>query len=443
MHTLKRKTTALLLVVAMLFSLLPAFPQTAEASEPTEHQYVTLDYESGGLVDDKIINVNVYIDDASTPVQTISVGDANMADNRITVTVVDPNYEIAGQNGVSYVFDSGATFGDIKLSSDLKEYSGLWNAGIGKSITIDVHLRTPKGTPETPNGIYDGVLTVEFRAYTPEILKILYSQGVDVNGNTKINNVTMNFRAEVPAYGLDEPISTLPPNLSLDYRYASLSNASQKAVPGNVDSLTIDYDDGQSITVPGGELKFVLDKEDAINYYSIEAASAYDNIHIVTFYNETNGQAANHYDRYDVRFVEHGQAIGAENMPADPTYGAGSQYVFINWASGSFNTASQFVDGKVFLGTSVVNSDLNVYAQKLSSSKDGGTEIHVMNTDNQLLERLVEKYNEANDSNITVGDIDKDTLKVRVTDTDGLQTNEAYYENKWKDDYGYYYVSNL
>lgn len=51
MNTLKRKLTAILLTFAMLFSLMPVLPQTAEAAEAQGNGYVTLSYDNEGAIE--------------------------------------------------------------------------------------------------------------------------------------------------------------------------------------------------------------------------------------------------------------------------------------------------------------------------------------------------------------------------------------------------------
>lgn len=47
MNTLKRKLTAILLTFAMLFSLMPALPQAAEAAEGNvQNSYIRYEYET-------------------------------------------------------------------------------------------------------------------------------------------------------------------------------------------------------------------------------------------------------------------------------------------------------------------------------------------------------------------------------------------------------------
>lgn len=102
MNTLKRKLTAILLTFAMLFSLMPALPQAAEAAEPTSVQsgngYITFGYEHKGTAK-RNIKVNVYMD--GSLVDSASVDDARSSDNQLWLEVNDKDaYEIAGADGV-------------------------------------------------------------------------------------------------------------------------------------------------------------------------------------------------------------------------------------------------------------------------------------------------------------------------------------------------------
>lgn len=61
MNTLKRKLTAILLTFAMLFSLMPALPQAAEAAyDPTteENELIQVEYVANGAANK---NVNVIV----------------------------------------------------------------------------------------------------------------------------------------------------------------------------------------------------------------------------------------------------------------------------------------------------------------------------------------------------------------------------------------------
>lgn len=58
MNTLKRKLTAILLTFAMLFSLMPALPQTAEAANGfVENEWFSLEYNSTPALE-KMLQLN-------------------------------------------------------------------------------------------------------------------------------------------------------------------------------------------------------------------------------------------------------------------------------------------------------------------------------------------------------------------------------------------------
>ena len=226
--------------------------------------------------------------------------------------------------------------------------------------------------------------------------------------------------------------------------FTSNSNDPNDVEPWNIKYLEVKYNDGsgEKVTqIPANMLHFTGSSDKT--YYTIESRN--DNVHIVSFWNETNASAADQYDLYAVRFVEHNQNIGENNMPSEPVYSA-TDYKFVNWEINGYYGR----DGESFLATTVVDADMNVYAHKVSSEYSGGTEIRIMNNyqggTDLFLKRLVEGYNEKYNQTITVEQIEKSSVKVRVNGAEGKHTNEYYYSNDWnKQGFGndYYLVHNF
>lgn len=421
MNTLKRKLTAILLTFAMLFSLMPALPQAAEAATVQGNAgYVTLSYDNDGW-QDRTITVNVML--ADQQVDTIVVKDAKAARNQLSITVDNLEYELNGENAVSV--DKDAAISSDSVAANFRSWSGLFT---GNDITITVNLREKQDRPLTPEGIYKGY--AEYRLYGLQTMKLLYGENVAVTENTSISRVQLNFEKSFLGYGDNEEL--VPEGESgIDYRWTGLVYDGGNGSPTNIESVTIQYGNGEEKTISADKLRFVLHTDKAVPYYTIEARD--DSVHVLYFYNEENGLS--HYTPYAVRFVNHGETL--KDMPADPEYNA-SSFEFVNWTIGGTKTE--------FTEYTVVDRDMEIYAEKVSSAGSGGTEIHVMNPNDEFLNRLVELYNAEHDTNITVDDIDRDTMDMSVTATDGTTTtNKDYYDNKWKNYDGvfYYYVNNF
>ena len=197
MNTLKRKLTAILLTFAMLFSLMPALPQAAEAVG-NEQQYVEIAYDKNSPLEEaKSITVNVYVDNAESPNQIIRVDDASPAYNKVQLTVLG-KYEIAGDDAVTTAGETGQiAVTEEKVSADFKSWSCRYSGDNG--LIINVNLRSPLAHPDMPGGYYDGDTTIEFRTYNHEILKMIY-QNLDedqeksiVNKDIEINSVEIDW----------------------------------------------------------------------------------------------------------------------------------------------------------------------------------------------------------------------------------------------------------
>lgn len=446
MNTLKRKLTAILVTFAMLFSLMPALPQAAEAATGQSSQQgkiVTLDYSTGTA--NLTMTVKVYLEgqENEQPIETIIVNNAASSNNQIKISVNnDQSYEIADRNGVNVTYDedySGAYFSSETMPSDLKSYSCTMNTAPNTgadNFVFTVILREPEKRAETPNGVEGSTAaSPQFRAYDAEIMKLLYQHGVEVSSDasTEIDSVVLNFRVPFGIYGESQKLNTPGEGLNgeSDYCYYSISNNTGLAVPDNIKSVTINYvNNGQegSETILAGDLQLVYGTDVATPYYSIESND--DTVHVVYFYNETDRNTGNAYYPYAVRFVEDGKSLGA-NMPEDPTYDAELPYKFVNWEYGAWDGT-----GKYFLSTTKVNDDLVVFAHK-ASLRTTGTEIQIMNPDSQLIKRIAELS--GYDASQIILD---DGFEVSVYDDEGTMTQPGYLDNGWSGDHGYYLVHN-
>ena len=426
---MKRRIAAVLLALCMCIGLLPATALAATAGG--DNSPVTLEYENNGSAAEYTVNVSVYISQAEAPDATFTVTDANKTDNEMRIKVKENvDYEID-----HVTFDGEGVQSYKETSSDLKSYSfhQTWGniVSLAEPLEVKVYLRTPLPKPDTPEGVYEDDNLIDFRAYYPHLLKLLYLGLKDksqVKVDTEITEVTVNF---VEPFGYGEDTSFIRADREEDYLHYTFSNLSGLAVPNNVESLTIESTAG-TVTVGAGDLRFVLGYEvgatDGGPYYSIEANN--DDLCVVYFYNETT---ANNYVPYAVRFVEAGQSIGEENMPDPPEYGG--NFEFVAWTEG-------YDGGKSFLSTTIVEEDLTVFSQR-KDSLSASSEIHVMNNGGLLKERIAELY-ELNESAI-----DWDSVKISVYGkTDDNHTNPYYNispnANGWRGTNGdeYYFVYN-
>lgn len=434
MNTLKRKLTAILLTFAMLFSLMPVLPQTAEAAEAQGNGYVTLSYDNEGAIE-KNITVNVFYD--GNQVDTFSVNDAKAAGNSIKIAVNNPNeYEIEN------IQPSHGTVTEKNVSSNQASFRWTFD---GDSAAIMVDLCEPFEAPTDIENELNST-TVRYNISEAQLLKMLYVSGVtDVSATTEIESVQPLW---VESFGAtsNQEFDFIGVTAGNDYwelpAITSDSGDPSDVNPENLRGFKITYNSGgedQVVTVYSKDMSFV-----GVNtglYYQV--SSNHNDVHAVAFYNESDLNTADQYDLYAIRFVvDPDQNIGEKNMPEDPVYNeALTDYKFVNWEIDAYYGDN----GEAFLATTIVDRDMNVYAHKVSSSYSGGTYIRLMNKYdgeiNQLIDRLVEGYNDKYNANILADQIDESTIKVRVYGVNNEYTNENYYSNDWSGT-EYYLVHN-
>jgi len=295
--------------------------------------------------------------------------------------------------------------------------------------TLTIYLCPEYKVPDFPKGEIDTGATIEYIAYEPALLKLLYVNDVtDVDEGTEIDDVTFNFVQDYTDNDWD--VTKVPTGANnLMYFWTRLSDVADRGNPRNIRSIDIRYtlSDGTegTVRVYSGDLRYIKVDGDT---YEIEANN--DDTSIVAFYNEDEGELTT-WSLYDVEFVTTGNSLGMENMPDDPTY---LTYVFTNWDK-------NVNGGYPFLPSEIISDDTVVYAQKTSTDA-GGTEFHVMNTNNELLDRVVEKYNAENDSEYEISDIEMDSVRIQVNGLDNKATNRNYWNNGWRSESTYYRVVN-
>lgn len=429
---MKRKFLAALLALVMVFSMIPVSASAAEATGNQE--IVKLGYDTG--VSNKTIKVVVQYNNKI--LDEYEVTDSRIADQPVTLSLIGEHANTYDIESVSVDTPGAHTSTLHYLHKDSYECRLSLTGSSDTPATFTVTLCDPLETPDIEGDEIDpGISTIEYRAFDHDMLKMLYVNGVkNVDENTEINDVKMHF---VESYTVNTHEQDLlgfeTAGNKVDYHFYTLSDASDgKGIPGNIRYIEITYtldgaEESKTLRVYSGDLRYV---NVGNNIYEIEANN--DSTYIVAFYYEAGAELTT-WSLYDVRFVDTGTALGSENMPADPTYGDGNTYIFTNWDK-------NVKGGDPFLPYEIVADDTVVYAKK-TSSQIGGTEIHVMNTDNTLINRILELYNATNED--TLGTIDYDTVKIRVNGKDGEHTNENYYSNDWRI-YGsdsYYNVKNF
>lgn len=418
---MKRRIIAALMALCLCIGLLPATALAATAGD--DDSPVTLEYENDGIANDYSVNVFVYTDQGENPVKTLSVNDARMADNDMKITVVDSQYEIDHID-----FDGVSTAETEWIAPDLRSYSFTCSfvAITADTLNVSVYLRTVQKKPTVEGDVYsERWLDVGLRVYDSQLLKMLHLEDQEVSPATEIASIKWNFYHGINDAVVDENSI----NRENDYwECVALDNYHGWAIPYNVQSLEITYRDNaganeQTVTIPAGDLCFVRGTIAGQPGYEIQSGN--EDLHIVYFYNETDGNAGNHYFPYAIRFVEDGEALG-DQMPPDPTY-QDSLYQFVNWEQNDWDG-----DGTPFLSTTIVNDDLTVFARKMSSAS-GGTEIHISNEDNRLFDRVAELFNEESQSDpeLSAGDIQKDSVQIVVRDSGNNATDKGGDGDRW------------
>ena len=426
---MKRKFLAALLALVMVFSMIPV---SASAAEVTGNNgIVKLDYNDSGAID-KTIKVVVQYNNQI--LDEYEVNNSRVVDQKITLSLIGDYANTYDIESVS-VDTPGAHSSTVHyLHKDSYECRLSLAGSKDTPATFTVTLCDPLETPDIEGGEIDpGINSIEYRAFDHDMLKLLYVNGVkEVDENTEINDVKMHF---VESYQVDTHEQSLlnfkTAGNQVDYHYYTLSDVSDgKGIPGNIRYIEITYtldgaEESKTLRVYSGDLRYVNKSEAGGNYriYNIEAYN--DNTSIVAFYYEAGAELTT-WSLYDVRFVDTGTALGSENMPADPTYGDGNKYIFTNWDK-------NVKGGAPFLPYDKVEDDTVVYAQKTSTPDRGGTEIHVMNTDNELANRIMEIYNAENSPQLGSDSIDMDSVTIYATSKDGsTSTNPDYWNNGWR-----------
>ena len=270
---------------------------------------------------------------------------------------------------------------------------------------------------EIPSGVYEGGLTIEYHVTANDLSRLLAVK--DYGADAEVDKVTLNFNEDIYVLGPDS-LDMLWNAAADTYNYV-FSNLS-KVQPDCIKSLTVDLADGRTVEVDSDDL--------TANYigtgshiYELSLTEA-DETYLVTFWAQQGNDL--HWTRYSVVAVEKGGTVG-NKMPADPDTG---NYVFIGWELGSHDGS-----GSKFTADTVVNSDIDVYARKVSVG--GGSAYHVMNPNTELNAYAAAELGAASAEAVTID-------SVRVNGQDEEATNPSYITNGWEEHNGvsYFYIYN-
>ena len=431
---MKRKFLAALLALVMVFSMIPVSASAAEQSVTSKDGSFSVSYQTGTAKTD--VTFTLYKPDG-TELSQMVIHDPRALTHQFTLSLlgdVKDTYDI-GSLEIDREIGTTQTISQDTCTFEMGYVDRIPGSDNYKG-SVKVYLVPQFEEPQIVDGEYDTAGIIRYQAYQQDLLKLLYTNDVlNIDENTSIESLTFGFVKDYIwgendhdfAIDVDSVANNLP------YFEAGLSDVADLGNPHNIRYLDITFTQNggekQTKRIYSKNLRYV-----AVGNNTYHIQSTNDDISIVAFYYEAGAELTT-WSLYDVRFVDTGTALGSENMPADPTYGDGNTYIFTNWDK---NVGG----GDPFLPYEIVADDTVVYAKK-TSSQSGGTEIHVMNTDNTLINRVLELYNATNED--TLNTIDYDTVKIRVNGKDGKHTNENYYSNDWKihGSDSYYNVKNF
>ena len=292
------------------------------------------------------------------------------------------------------------------------------------------------------NKYYDGVLPVYYNIYESQLLKLLYlhvgdADKASVSVDTKIEDVTLHLKEAVASS--DERkvryFANVSPNHMGGYYHTDqgMSNLYGNGNPGNIESLEIEYDKG-TVTIPAEDLRARYVGSNQLQAdYELEAND--DSVHLVAFYYPASGtiESPVYNDFQAIRFVKDGDIV--TDVPNGPSFTAGD-YAFIGWDNLP-------TGGDPFLAYEPVTADKLVYA-RVATSSWSISRYRVRNTDNELLNRVLELYNASQSTEATIDDIELETVEIIVNGNNNESTDPDFTGSGlgWQDDYGYFVVGN-
>ena len=278
--------------------------------------------------------------------------------------------------------------------------------------------------------IYEGNDTFYYHITDSSLANMVAEKG-PAGSSSDVSQVTITFNHDYSAGGQNTFV------FRNGYTIA-LSNVSDYVQPDDIAYLTISFVDDTSVVIPQSELNWTW-VETLPRRYDLRLATD-DNTCTVTFYYQPGDYVDNsNWEEFRQVTVDKGTSLG-DRMPALPNEGTAH---WIAWETGSNNG-----DGAEFTAETVVDSDLSVYARKVTNGS--GSEYNVMNQDNSLLEAVLKLYVDENpDSGVTTDNVQISGISVNGSKA---STNPYYdpgigfqgpIDNGWRDNYSYFYIYNL
>lgn len=273
--------------------------------------------------------------------------------------------------------------------------------------------------------IYEGNDTFYYHI-TDSSLANMVAEKRPEGSSSDVSRVTITFNHDYSAGGQNTFV------FRNGYTIA-LSNVSDYVQPDDIAYLTISFVDDTSVVIPQSELNWTW-VETLPRRYDLRLATD-DNTCTVTFYYQPGDYVDNgHWKELSQVSVEKGTSLG-DRMPALPNEGTAH---WVAWETGSNNG-----DGAEFTADTVVDSDLSVYARKVTNGS--GRYYDVMNQDNRLFETILELYlDEHPNSDITTENVQISKISVngseKSTNPDYSPLGTSY---GWQDNYSRYWIYNL
>lgn len=428
---MKRKFLAALLALVMVFSMIPVSASAAGATD-TDNR-LTFEY-GNNILPEGTFTVTVLTPDG-TEYSQITVNDFSKSDSHKNTLVINSDeYEIASislSNGILSSYSISADKHSVDFYCTFTDSSSTLTIQLAEY--FDESLVTIEGEEIKHNGVYF------YDISEVEALKMIgKSLNWNLPENITINDISLRY-VQTNVLQPTEDFNILDgyyENSYIDYWEADAQNGSGLATPYNIRQIEIRYNDTETAIIPYYDLKYVR-VENRSSRYEIQSDDASHSI--VAFYNEAGSDTGNDYSLYAIRFVETGTYIGEANMPPDPEYDDYLYYEFTGWTIG-------YNGGTPFHGNTIVIDDTIVYAQKRTTTSIS-SEIHVINTNGELVNRYLELFNASHsDVQITANNIDLDSIKVTVYGQGEEHTNPDYTigldTNGWREDNSYYFVFN-
>lgn len=279
--------------------------------------------------------------------------------------------------------------------------------------------------------IYEGNDTFYYHITDSSLANMVAEKG-PAGSSSDVSQVTITFNHDYSAGGQKTFV------FRNGYTIA-LSNVSDYVQPDDIAYLTISFVDGTSVKISQSELSWTW-VETLPRRYDLRLKTD-DNTCTVTFYYQPGDTVdGSSWTEFKQVPVQTGMSLG-ESMPALPDEGHS-----VHWVA--WETGSNKGTGAEFTADTVVHSDLSVYARKVTSS--GGSQYHVMNPENSLLEAVLKLYVDENpDSGVTTDDVQISGISVNGSEDstnphyDPVSGTQGPTDNGWRDGNSYFFIYNL